>query len=167
MESNQENAQQAVLNVLDQLSVPYKVLEHPPVYTVEEAQQYWAQLPGTHCKNLFLRDQKGKNYFLVILEESKSLNMQAFCEKHQLGKLSFASAERLMNVMGLEAGSVSPFGLISPNAKTVQVLLDADLASAETLNFHPNVNTATLSLAKEDFFKFLKWCGNPLRQVTV
>jgi len=167
MDNNQEYGKRAVLDALEQLLVPFTVLEHPPVYTVEEAQQYWAELPGTHCKNLFLRDQKGKTYFLVIVEESKSLNMQAFCEKHQLGKLSFASAERLMNVMGLEPGSVSPFGLIHPNAKAVNVLIDSDLASAAVLNFHPNVNTATLSLAKEDFYEFLKQCGNPVREVAV
>lgn len=159
--------EQAVYQVLKELGIPYEILEHPPVYTVEEARVYWAKLPGTHCKNLFLRDQKGKTYYLVILEESKALNMQAFCEQHQLGKLSFASAERLMTVMGLEAGSVSPFGLISPQAGTVQVLLDDDLKEAQELCFHPNVNTATLSLSRLDFERFLAQRGNPVRWVSL
>lgn len=167
MENMTDDARQAVLDTLKQLEIPYQLLEHPPVYTVEEAQVYWSELPGTPCKNLFLRDQKGKNYYLVIVEETKSLNMQAFCEKHQLGKLSFASAERLMNVMGLAAGSVSPFGLIHPNARAVEVLIDSDLKSAEALSFHPNVNTATISLSVSDFDRFLGWCGNSVRWVAV
>lgn len=146
-------------DLLDKLGIAYIRHEHPPVYTVEEAKAYWQDIPGVHCKNLFLRNSKGNRHFLVILEQGKRVDLKQLAEKTAAGKLSFASANRLEKYLGLETGAVSPFGLINDLNKEVEVVLDKDLLQSDQVNFHPNVNTATLTLSFADFKRFLDHCG--------
>jgi Ala-tRNA(Pro) deacylase len=161
------SSEQKVYEVLEQLGIEYRVKEHPPVYTVEEAEEYWKDVPGTHCKNLFLRDQKGKRHYLVILEHSKKADMNRLADQIGDGKLSFASEKRLEKYLGLTTGAVSPFGLINDAGKEVKVILDRDLKGAEQVNFHPNVNTATVTVSFRDFERFLEWCRNDVMYVTL
>jgi len=153
----------SVYSALSVLGIEYSVHEHPPVFTVEEAEQYWADIPATHCKNLFLRNNKGGRHYLVILEHSKKADLRALQTKLDEDRLSFASPDRLMRFLGLTPGSVSPFGLLHDGAREVIVVLDEDLAKAERLGFHPNVNTATITLAAADFLRFLESRGNVVR----
>jgi len=156
-----------VLKVLDSLHVPYEIFRHPPVYTVEEAEEHWETIQGTHCKNLFVRNKKGTRHYLVILECRKRADLREL--NNQLGedRLSFASPERLKRYLGLEPGAVSPFGLINDKEKMVQVVMDKDLKEAEWVSFHPNVNTSTVTITFKDFEKYLVWCGNPLRTLLI
>jgi len=157
--------EQKVYDVLKKLNISYVQHEHPPVFTVEEAEQHWENITGAHCKNLFLRNKKGNRHYLVILESSKKAALKSL--EKQLGedRLSFASEERLRKYLGLETGAVSPFGLINDSRKEVQVVIDRDLKKAERINFHPNVNTATVGVSFEDFERFLNWCGNRVSYV--
>jgi Ala-tRNA(Pro) deacylase len=152
---------------LDELGIAYTRHEHPPVATVEEAEQHWSGIDATHCKNLFLRNQKGNRHYLVILLHSKKADLRAVADQIGDGKLSFASPERLMTHLGLTPGSVSPFGLIHDRDHAVRVVLDRDLKSAARVSFHPNINTATLTIAAPDFARFLAACGNPVQYVGV
>ena len=152
---------------LRELGIAFTRHEHPPVPTVEEATKYWSAIDATHCKNLFLRNQKGNRHYLVIVEHRKKADMRSIADQIGDGKLSFGSPERLMTHMGLTPGSVSPFGLINNCNHSVGVFLDRDLKSAERVSFHPNVNTATLVISGQDFFRFLEACGNALGFVTV
>ena len=161
-----EDAEQRVLRVLEDLGIAYDRYEHPPVLTVEEAQQY-RQSTGAHCKNLFLRNKKGRNHYLLILEHHKQADLKALTQTLGEDRLSFASARRLERFLGVETGAVSPFGLIHDRERAVVVLLDRDLQEAEELHFHPNVNTATLRIRAEDFGQFLAWCGNQVRTIAV
>lgn len=155
-----EAGSEIVIDYLNKLHITYKVHEHPPVYTVEEANQHWDTITGMHCKNLFLRDKKGKKHFLVVVESSKRVDIKGLND--QLAeRLSFASPERLIKHLGLEPGSVSPFGLINNSDNKVDLILDQDINSAEEVNFHPNVNTATLTLTKDAFMTYVKAVGNP------
>ncbi len=156
-------SEKKVYEVLDRLSIAYSKLEHPPVFTVEQAEKHWGSITGAHCKNLFLRNKKGNRHYLVILESSKSADLKALKEQLGVDRLSFASPERLMRYLGLEPGAVSPFGLINDSQKEVRVVIDQDLKNAERINFHPNVNTATVGIDFGDFEKFLAWCGNNVR----
>lgn len=162
-----EEKENRVYTVLRNLKIPYEVHRHPPVFTVEEAEEHWSGVKGTHCKNLFVRNKKGNRHYLVILESSKKADLKEL--NRQLGedRLSFASPDRMKRYLGLEPGSVSPFGLIFDAGKEVQVLLDEDLMKADWVSFHPNVNTATLTLGFKDFERYLKWCGNSLRSFSL
>lgn len=152
-----------VYEVLGQLGISYTRHEHPPVYTVEEAEKHWTTITGAHCKNLFLRNKKGNRHYLVILEASKVADLRALNRLLGEDRLSFASEQRLMRYLGLEPGAVSVFGLINDAEDHVNVVVDEDLKNAEAVNFHPNVNTATIGISFSDFERFLSWCRNPVR----
>jgi len=162
-----QEIERTVLEVLDNLQIPYEIHHHPPVYTVEQAEEHWKSIKGTHCKNLFVRNKKGNRHYLVILESRKRADLRELNKQLGEDRLSFASPERLKRYLGLEPGAVSPFGLINDTDKVVQVVLDKDIKETEWVSFHPNVNTATVTIASQDFDKFLEWCGNPLRTLLI
>lgn len=157
----------SVVARLAELAIPYTRHEHPPVATVDQAEQHWAHIDATHCKNLFLRNQKGNRHYLVVLLHSKKADLKAVADQIGDGKLSFASPERLMTHLGLTPGSVSPFGLINNRDHAVRVVLDRDLKAATRLSFHPNINTVTVTIAAADFARFLDACGNPVQHVLI
>lgn len=152
-----------VLETLDKLGITFIRHEHPPVATVEEAEKHWAVLKGTHCKNLFLRNYKGNRHYLVIAPVTRGIDLKKLNSLLGEDRLSFASPERLRRWLGVEPGSVSPFGLVNDKTHHVQVVCDQTLRSSSALGFHPNVNTATLEIAFADFEKFLASCGNGVR----
>jgi len=157
--------EQKLYDLFKEMEISFTRHEHPPVYTVDEAKQYWQGIEGAHAKNLFLRNNKGNQHYLIVLEESKTADLAGLSMKLAAGKLSFASERRLMDHLGLETGAVSPFGLINDQQKAVKVVLDRDLAKTELVNFHPNVNTATITLSYGDFEKFLNHCGNEIMKI--
>ena len=155
----------AVHAVLDALGIAYTRHDHPPVFTVEEAEAHWRDIDATHCKNLFLRNQKGSRHYLVVAERHAAVDLKRLAAQLGDDRLSFASAERLAKYLGLTPGSVSPFGLINDPGHHVQVAVDTTLRAAERVAFHPNVNTATLVLSPADFQRFLGSTGHAVRWI--
>ena len=152
-----------VFDRLNALDIHYDLYEHPPVFTAEEAATHWKDVPGAAVKNLFLRNKKGDRHYLVILGIEKQADLRHLV--HIIGddRLSFGSAERLMKYLVVTPGSVSPFGLINDTTHAVRVIVDSDLRTAERLIFHPNDNTASLTIRGTDFVKFLDQQGNTVR----
>lgn len=159
--------QQPVLAALAALGIAYERYDHPPAATVAEAEAHWADIDAAHCKNLFLRNQKGDRHYLVVLAHSKRADLRAVAGQIGDGKLSFASPERMLTHLGLTPGSVSPFGLLNDPEHRVGLFLDQDLRRAERISFHPNDNTATLVLSYSDFERFLAHVGHPVRFLAV
>ncbi|MCX5970510.1 MAG: prolyl-tRNA synthetase associated domain-containing protein [Coprothermobacterota bacterium] len=157
------DAEEKVHHVLRQAGITYTRHTHPPVFTVEEAEREWEAIPGAHCKNLFLRNKKGNHHYLVILLSAKRVDIRLLERLLGEDRLSFGSAERLKEHLGLEAGAVSPFGLLHDRSHAVRVVIDSDLKTYKQVSFHPNVNTATITLSVADFQRFLASCGNPTR----
>ena len=157
----------AVYAALDALGIAYERYTHPPVFTAEEAAVHWAGIPATRVKNLFLRNKKGDRHYLVILPIEKQADLRHLVRVIGDDRLSFGSPERLQAQLGLTPGSVSPFGLINDGHHAVRVIVDADLQNAERLIFHPNVNTASVTIGIEDFRRFLESRGNPVRWLRV
>ncbi len=149
-----------VLDTLDELGIPYQKIEHPPVFTMEEAKEHWSDLDAVFCKNLFLRDYKGKQHYLVILPIEKQLDIKQFGERFAINRPGFASEKRLEKYMKIKPGAVSPFGLINDHENHVIVKLDSALQNGRDVAFHPNVNSATVVIASEDFKKYMTWTGN-------
>jgi Ala-tRNA(Pro) deacylase len=156
-----------VYAALDALGIAYQRFEHPPVFTSEEADIHWRDLPGVPCKNLFLRNKKGNHHYLVILEISKKADLREIVRFVNDDRLSFGSPDRLMAEPGLTPGSVSPFGLINDSDGSVVVLVDEDLRGAEGLIFHPNINTASVVVSWEGLERFLKTRSNPVRYIRI
>ncbi len=152
--------QQKVYDRLAELGIEYEYIEHPEAPTIEIARQYWGKLEGKHCKNLFFRNHKGNQHFLVIVDCDQQLAIHDLEKQLGQGKLSFASPERMMRYLGLKPGSVSPFGLVNDEAKHVYVFLDETLRGASRLSFHPNDNRASISIKEGDFERFMEATGN-------
>jgi Ala-tRNA(Pro) deacylase len=157
--------EQEVYAYLKTLDISFERHEHPPVVTVEEAEHQWARIDATHCKNLFLRNQKGNRHYLVIVMHAKRVDLRSVAGQIGDGKLSFASSERMMKYLGVTPGSVSPFGLINDRNHHVRVFVDRALKSAARLSFHPNVNTVTVTISAADFERFLAARANAVGYV--
>lgn len=148
-----------ILEYLTSLKIEYEVFEHEPVYTVEEAKLLTNHVKGMHCKNLFLRNRKGNQHYLVVLDEDREINLKELSKDIESTSLSFASKERLYEYLNLEPGSVSPFGLINDKDNHVKVILDKNIVNSETVTFHPNRNTATLCMKTNDLMRYLNIQG--------
>lgn len=152
--------QKELYGLLSDLGIIFEYHEHPPVATIEDAITHWRDYRSGRCKNIFFRNHKGDRHYLVILEHLQQLGIKELEKKLRQGKLTFASDKRLFKYLGVEPGSVSPFGLINDKEKHVHLFIDEKLKEYHRLAFHPNINTATLIVTQYDFLKFLKYCGN-------
>jgi Ala-tRNA(Pro) deacylase len=159
--------EEPVLERLAQLGIHVDRYEHPPIATGDEGLEHWEGIDAVHCKNLFLRNQKGTRHYLVILPVTRRADLRLVADQVGDGKLSFASAERLKTYLGVTPGSVSPFGLIHDTERHVRVFLDRELKTAERISFHPNINTRTVVLGFGDFEKFLAATWNVVRFIDV
>lgn len=156
---------QKVMETLEKLKIQYTYHEHPPAYTVEDAKKHAEGIEGLHCKNLFLRNYKGNKHYLMITENEKPLKIKEIGKRLGYGNLSFASPERLKKHLGVEPGSVSPFGLMNDLNNETLVLIDEEAEQFEYITFHPNDNRATLSIKYVDLINYLEWVGNQYRRV--
>ena len=148
---------------LARLGLPVRTHEHVAVFTVAQSREIKEAIPGGHTKNLFLKDKKGA-LFLVTAEAHTPIDLKRLHEPlGASGRLSFGSAELLREVLGVEPGSVTPFGAINDRARRVSVVLDAALMAHATVNVHPLVNTMTTSIAREDLVTFLRETGHEPR----
>jgi len=147
----------SIYEVLENLNIKYKEYEHPAVFTVEESEKH--SIPGEKNKNLFTRGRKTGEYYLITIEGSKRLDMKNF-NKEMGERVRFVGPEDLKKYLGVEPGSVTPFGLINDKNHEIKVIVDTDLLENEFVYFHPDRNTATLELSRDDFKKFLDSTGN-------
>ena len=159
-----------VLLFLQEHHIPFTWYNHPEGKTIEEAKRWWHDDGSVHCKNLFFRNHKGNVHYLVCFDCDHDLAIHDL--EHRLkaslvaagkpapGKLSFASPERMMRYLGLQPGSVSPFGLINDKEHEVILFLDKNLLDAPSLSFHPNDCRGTVVISREAFQDYLRTVGN-------
>ncbi len=143
----------------ERLGITTTTKVHAPVFTVEEAQKVHDDIPGGHCKNLFCKDEKGVLWLIVCLEDAR-VDLKAAPAKIGSKRLTFGKPELLMETLGLEPGSVTPFGLINDTTLRTNVILDAHMMKQGILNYHPLKNDATTSIRSEDLLTFIKSCGH-------
>lgn len=156
-----------VMTKLDELAISYETVEHPPVYTTEEANRYIEGKEGVRTKSLFLTNRKKTAYCLLIMDDSKQLNMPNFQETVEGSRIKFASPVSLMEKLGLEPGAVSIFGLINNEEKDVHVYFDKDIITEERMSFHPNTNTITLFIKTQDVLSFVEELGFTYQTITL
>ena len=160
-----ENQKQRVYDALNKLGIKYEVVEHEPVHTMEDMDRLGLPEKGTLCKNLFLRDAKGKRHFLVTADEKTKIDLKNLGRALGAGTLSFASEDRLEKYLGLKQGSVSPFGLMNDTEHRVRLLMEREVYEAEYLSCHPCICTSSLKLRTADVLgKLLPYTGH---EVTV
>ena len=153
-----------LFELLDELGIKTHTVEHPPVYTVEQARQYREGMRGGFSKNLFLRNKKGKMWLVVALED-RPIRLKALGKGIGAGNLSFASEERLERHLGVEPGAVTPFGLLNDAGGLVSVVMDAGLLELDPLNFHPLDNARTTAISPADLLRFIEATGHRVELV--
>lgn len=152
--------QQQVYDCLERLGIKFDYYEHPEAPTIEIASQFYRGEGTVLCKNLFFRNHKGNKHYLVIMDARHNMDIHDIEHRLHQGKLSFASAERMMRYLGVRPGSVSLFTLVNDANHEVILFVDRKLLEAEKVSFHPNDNTASLVITNSDMLKFIESMGN-------
>ena len=150
---------QKVVDQLNELGIPFQIVEHEPVLTTEQADRFIEGIEGVRTKTMFLTNKKKRNFYLVIIDDAKRLDMDVFKEIVEENRIKMASAETLNDKMMLLPGTVSPFGLLNNRDKDIQVYFDQEIVSEERMCFHPNTNEKTIFVNTKDLFTFLKAIG--------
>jgi Ala-tRNA(Pro) deacylase len=146
------------------LGIATTTVSHPAAFTVEDGERHVGHLPGVHIKNLFLCDAR-KAMWLVVVPWNRRLDLKRLAERIGAARISFGSPDRLLRVLGVTPGSVTPFAAINDLDRQVQIVLDAEMMGAEHINVHPLVNTMTTTIAARDLLAFLAACGHAPRIV--
>ncbi|MEG0156744.1 MAG: prolyl-tRNA synthetase associated domain-containing protein [Anaerovoracaceae bacterium] len=164
--TEEKRREEAVYACLDSLGISYETHHHSAIFTTADAEEHGYSYPGFNVKNLVIKDRKTEKYYMVILEDHDRMDFKAYKAITGWSKrASFADNEDLMEHLGVSAGSCSVFGLINDKQKAITVVLSPAIAAAgegEQINFHPNVNTATVSFTIGAMNQFLDWAGNPV-----
>lgn len=150
---------QLVYDNLDKLNIKYEIVNHPPALTTKDADDFIEGKYGVRSKTMFMSDGKKRNFYLLILDESKRLDIKKIGESIGEKSLRMGSTEYLKEKMNLQFGIVSPFGLLNNKEQDIKIYFDKELINEEIITFHPNENTATVFLKIVDVFKFLDYLG--------
>lgn len=148
-----------LLNYLNKLGIEYSLFEHEPIFTVEEGEHLKKDIPGVHCRNLFMRDKKKKNYLLVLANDTE-VDLKKLPDILGSGRLSFGSSDRLWEHLGIRPGSVNPFVIMNDPDNAVHMFLDAAMMEADIVNYHPMDNAQTIGLSPADLIKFIESLGH-------
>ena len=158
---------QKVYDKLNSMGIKYEIINHPAVYTIDEMDNLGISEKAEVCKNLFVRDAKGKKHYLIVLCKDKKANLADLAEQIGSTKLSFASDERLDKYLGLKKGAVSPLGIINNITKDVTTVFDKDLVEKKNLGVHPNDNTVTVVMTFDDLNRVITENGNAVKFVNI
>lgn len=148
-------------NKLKELNITCQIIDHPPAVTIELAYKFIEGVEGVRTKTMFLTNKKKRNFFLVVLDDSKRLDMDKFKELVEEKQVKMASPETLMEKMQLIPGIVSPFGLLNNEDKDIKVYIDKEIIGEERTSFHPNTNEKTLFINTPDLLVYLESIGYP------
>ena len=151
---------------LDRLGIAHRTYEHPPVFTVAEAKAVRGALPGGHCKSLFLKDKKAGLWLIVALEECR-IDLKALAKTLDAARLSFGPGDLLYELLGVRAGSVTPFAAANDRTGRVTIVLQRAMLTHDPLNYHPLENDRTTALAPSDLIRFLEARGHLPRIVDI
>lgn len=159
---------QEVYDYLKEKNIWHEITEHRAVYNMDELSQVDIPYPEANGKNLFLRDDKKRNYYIITVKGDKRVDLKEFRKKNNTRPLSFASEDDLMNIMNLIPGSVTPLGVLNNKETKVKVFIDEDFVKSPGLiGIHPNDNTATVWLKTEDLIDIIKEHGNQVDIVQI
>lgn len=137
-------------------NIEYILHTHPAVFTVPEAKIHTGHISGSHCKNLFLKNKKSGQLYLVTIPYNKRLDLNQYRKMIGAPKVRFAGPEDLLEVLGTAPGAVSPLGLVNDTEDKVIFMIDEDIWNANEICCHPNINTETLQIPGPEFQKLIK-----------
>ena len=159
---------QEIYELLKNKNIGHEIIEHKAVFNMEELIEIDLPYKEVNGKNLFVRDDKKRNYYLITIKGDKKVNLKEFSERNHMRRLSFASETDLMDIMGLIPGSVTPFGILNDKELKVHFYIDQDFTGdSHLIGVHPNENTATVFLKVEDLINIIKEHGNQVHIVDI
>lgn len=157
-----------IYEYLKEKNIWHEITEHKAVYNMEELSEIDMPYPEADAKNLFIRDDKKKNYYIITVKGDKKVNLKEFRKNNDTRPLTFASESNLMDIMKLIPGAVTPLGLLNDDELKVQLYLDRYFISdAHIVGVHPNDNTATVWLKPEDLISIIKEHGNLVKVIDI
>lgn len=152
---------QEIYQYLKDKKIWHEITEHKAVYNMAELAEVEIPYPEADAKNLFVRDDKKRQFYLITVKGDKRVDLKEFRKKNQTRPLSFASEQELMELMGVIPGAVTPLGVLNDEERKVQVFLDQDLIEGSGLvGVHPNDNTATIWMKTKDLMDLIREHGN-------
>ena len=152
---------QEIYDFIKSKNIWYEITEHKAVYNMEELKELDIPYPEYDAKNLFVRDDKKRNYYLITVKGDKRIDLKEFRRKNETRPLSFASENDLLDIMNLKPGSVTPLGLLNDKNNKILFYIDKDfMKDKHIVGVHPNDNTATIWLKVEDLIEIIKEHGN-------
>ena len=158
---------QEVYDFLTSWGIEYEVTEHGAVFNMEEMSHVELPHQEADAKNLFVRDDKKRNYYLITVRGDKRVDLKKFREEHSTRQLSFASENDLMSLLDLIPGAVTPLGILNDSEKKVKLFLDEELLKCGLIGVHPNDNTATVWLKTTELIDIITEHGNEVEAVRI
>ena len=143
-----------LFELLIKIGLEFEIHNHKPLFTVEDSENLRGEILGAHTKNLFLKNKKN-DFFLFSCDENAKVDLKRFSKSINAKNLSFANESYLEKYMGIKPGSVSPFGLLNDKDGIINFYFDHKLTKSKVINFHPLINTTTISLKTSDFINFI------------
>ena len=143
-----------LFELLSVKNIDFQIHDHEPLFTVEDSENLRGEIKGAHTKNLFLKNKKN-NFFLFSCDENAKVDLKLFSKSIDAKNLSFANAEYLEEFLGIKPGSVSPFALLNDEKNVVKFYLDEELYNSKIINYHPLINTTTITVTTAEFINFL------------
>ncbi len=150
-----------LLELLRKKDVDFEIHNHQPLFTVEDSENLRGKITGAHTKNLFLKNKKN-SFFLFSCDENASVDLKRFSKSIDAKNLSFANEKYLDEFLGIKPGSVSPYALLNDTKNSVSFFLDQKVFNSEKVNFHPLVNTTTITIKTKDFIDFIRENGKKI-----
>ena len=164
MSEAEHAGEQQLFDFFRKLDIRTETHRHEALHTVEQSRELRGDLPGGHCKSLFLKDKKGQLWLVVALED-REINLKTLNKPIGAARLSFGNADLMWDVLGVRPGSVTPFSLINDTEKQINVVLDQGMLEMDLLNYHPLHNEATTAIAPADLLRFISATGHEPQKI--
>lgn len=157
-----------IYELIEKKNIWHEITEHGEVYNMEDLAQIELPYPEYDAKNIFVRDEKKINYYLITVKSDKRVDLKEFRRTYGTKNLSFAKEEDLMNLLGLIPGAVSPLGLLNDKENKVEFYLDKEFLEKDALiGVHPNDNTSTVWLKTQDMINLIEENGNKVNVIEI
>ena len=157
---------QDIYELLSEKGIWYEVTEHPAVFNMEELEAIELPYPDADAKNLFIRDDRRRNYYLITVKGDQRVDLKQFRKRFETRPLSFVQPDELMSILGLIPGAVTPFGLLNDEENKAALYIDRTFREGSGLvGVHPNDNTATVWIKTDDLIRIISEHGNKVYEL--
>lgn len=150
-ETGREQREISCYDFLDGIGVSYDRIDHEETATMEACREVKALLGLDVCKNLFLTNRSGKEFYLLLMPGDKPFKTSVVSKLIGCSRLSFGTPEKMLEMLDMTPGSASVLGLKNDKEKIVKLVVDKDVLRTDCFGCHPCKNTSSLRISRDDF----------------